>query len=69
MDAHHVHTQLQAGLAQLKARLENELDHLHSGLSSLDPISGDETDQWAHELYQRLIQRRRTTLALFFTAC
>lgn len=67
MDAHVVHTELQAGLAQLKSRLEQELDHLHNGLSSLDPISGDETEQWAHELYQRLIQRRRTTLALFFS--
>lgn len=68
MDAHHVYNELQAGLTQLKTRLEGELDHLHSGLASLDPHSGDESEQWAHELYQRLIRRRRTTLALFFTA-
>lgn len=67
MDAHIVHQELQSGLAQLKTRLEQELTHLHDGLANLDPFSHDQDEQWAHELYQRLIQRRRTTLALFFS--
>jgi hypothetical protein len=68
MDAHSVHQELQTGLTQLKARLEQELNHLHDGLANLDPFSHDADEQWAHELYQRLIQRRRSTLALFFSA-
>jgi len=68
MDAHIVHQELQSGLAQLKTRLEQELTHLHDGLASLAPLSHDADEQWAHELYQRLIQRRRTTLALLFSA-
>ncbi|MEW6648504.1 MAG: hypothetical protein AB1450_14995 [Pseudomonadota bacterium] len=66
MDAAIVHQELQAGLAQLKTRLERELEHLHTGLNSLNAC-GDDAERWAHELYQRLIERRRTTLALFFS--
>jgi hypothetical protein len=68
MDAHIVHQELQSGLARMKTRLEQELTHLHDGLASLDPFSHDADEQWAHELYQRLIQRRRATLSLLFSA-
>lgn len=68
MDANIVHQELQSGLVKLKTRLEQELSHLHDGLADLDPYTGDEAERWAHELYQRLIQRRRATLALFFSA-
>lgn len=67
MDAAIVHQELQAGLAQLKTRLEQELEHLHNGLNNLDAY-GDDAERWAHELYRRLIERRRTTLALFFSS-
>lgn len=67
MDAHLVYQEFQAGLAHLKNQLEQELDHLHEGLAGLDPFSHDETEKWAHELYQRVIQRRRATLAVLFT--
>lgn len=64
MDAAIVHQELQAGLTRLKMRLQRELDHLHTGLRNID-AHGDETERWAHELYHRLIERRRATLALF----
>jgi hypothetical protein len=67
MDAHLVYQEFQAGLAHLKNQLEQELDHLHDGLASLDPFSRDENEKWAHELYQRIIRRRRATLAALFS--
>lgn len=68
MDAYIVHQEFMTGITHLKMQLEQELAHLHDGLASLDPFSHDEDEQWAHELYLRLIQRRRATLALFFSA-
>ncbi len=68
MDANIVNHQLQTGLTQLKARLERELAHLHDGMANLDPFSTDTAEQWSYDLYQRLIQRRRATLSLFFSA-
>lgn len=49
-------------ISSVHHKIRDEIVLLQDALKSIDHLSGDPADQWAHGMYTRLIERRRRML-------